>query len=186
MLVALDDATLHCRAHLQHKVEWRGNISPLVQNRGTRIPYTAAKRRCHGLATQIPFVLVRSVVDMTRLAASLQLAVALVAPTALAALNASAILEEYFGADAPWYTPRIPLFQSSDNTLNDVYYYRWSIFRAHQRDLGALGFISTEFLDDVSWQLNPYASLNDATGFHLGEGRWLRDRRYAHDYIDFM
>lgn len=22
--------------------------------------------------------------------------------------------------------------------------------------------------------------------FHLGEGRWLRDRRYAHDYVDFM
>lgn len=104
----------------------------------------------------------------------------------LAALDATAICASYFGADAPWYTSRIPLFQSSDATLDDVYYYRWSVFRAHQRDLGALGFISTEFLDDVSWQLNPFASLNDATGFHLGEGRWLRDRRYAHDYIDFM
>ncbi|KAF3769517.1 Six-hairpin glycosidase, partial [Cryphonectria parasitica EP155] len=92
----------------------------------------------------------------------------------------------YFGNDAPWYIPRIPLFQSSDATLNDVYYYRWNIFRAHQRDLGSLGFISTEFLDDVSWELFPFASLNDATGFHLGEGRWLRDRRYSHDYIDFM
>lgn len=102
------------------------------------------------------------------------------------ALNATAITTAYFGNDAPWYESRIPLFESSDTTLNDVYYYRWNIFRAHQRDLGPLGFISTEFLDDVSWQLFPFASLNDATGFHLGEGRWLRDRRYAHDYVDFL
>lgn len=107
--------------------------------------------------------------------------------SALAALNATAITTEYFGNDAPWYTSRIPLFEASDATLTDVYYYRWNIFRAHQRDLGgSLGFISTEFLDDVSWELYPFASLNDATGFHLGEGRWLRDRRYSHDYIDFM
>lgn len=43
-----------------------------------------------------------------------------------------------------------------------------------------------EFADDVSWQLQPWASLNDATGFHLGEGRWSRDRRFAQDYLTFM
>ncbi|HWI86450.1 MAG TPA: glycogen debranching protein, partial [Sphingomonas sp.] len=43
-----------------------------------------------------------------------------------------------------------------------------------------------EFLDDVSWQREPFASLNDATYFHIHEGRWLRDRRYVHDYIRFM
>lgn len=111
---------------------------------------------------------------------------ALLSLSARAALNATAITAQYFGNDAPWYASRIPLFESSDSTLNDVYYYRWSIFRGHQRDLGSQGFISTEFLDDVSWQIFPFASLNDATGFHLGEGRWLRDRRYAHDYIDYM
>lgn len=47
-------------------------------------------------------------------------------------------------------------------------------------------WISTEFLDDVGWQLEPWATLNDATGFHLGEGRWLRDRRYSDDYIRHM
>lgn len=81
-----------------------------------------------------------------------------------AALDPTTVCTEYFGNDAAWYIPRIPLFESSDSTLDDVYYYRWNIFRAHQRDLGSLGFISTEFLDDVSWQLNPFASLNDATG----------------------
>lgn len=124
---------------------------------------------------------------MTPASLSLRVApLALVPLSSLAALDPAAIAAEYFGNDAAWYTARIPLFESSDATLNAVYYYRWSIFRAHQRDLGALGFISTEFIDDVSWQLYPYASINDATGFHLGEGRWARDRRFAHDYIDYM
>lgn len=100
-------------------------------------------------------------------------------------LDADAITKKYFGNDAPWYRNRIPFFESSDQQITDVYYYRWNIFRAHQRDLGALGFISTEFLDDVGWQEKPWASLNDATGFHLQEGRWCRDRRFKEDYISF-
>ncbi|KUI54303.1 Beta-L-arabinobiosidase [Cytospora mali] len=101
-------------------------------------------------------------------------------------LNAAEICTTYFQNDSAWYIPRIPIFQSSDTQLTDVYYYRWGIFRTHQRDLGPLGYISTEFIDDVGWELFPFASLNDATGFHLGEGRWSRDRRFAHDYVDFM
>ena len=103
-----------------------------------------------------------------------------------AALDTGAIARARFGNDAPWYKGRIPFFESADPKMDSVYYYRWALYRAHQRDLGADGYISTEFLDDVGWQLEPYASLNDATGFHLGEGRWLRDRRYADDYIAFM
>lgn len=68
----------------------------------------------------------------------------------LAALDSKAILSKYFGNDAPWYQDRIPLFESSDADLTDTYYYRWSIFRAHQRDLGACKFISTKFLNNVS------------------------------------
>lgn len=101
-------------------------------------------------------------------------------------LDEAKIAVARFGADAPWYESNIPFFASSDPLLDKIYYYRWQIFRAHQRDLGARGYISTEFLDDVGWQLNPWASLNDATGLHIAEGRWLRDRRYAGDYIDFM
>ena len=95
-------------------------------------------------------------------------------------------LTTHFANDTPWYTPRIPLFTSSLPTLNAVYYYRWSLYRAHQRDLGPDGYITTEFLNDVSWQTQPYASLVDATGFHLREGRWCRDQRYNQDYVKFM
>ena len=96
------------------------------------------------------------------------------------------IAVEHFGNDAPWYESRIPFFESADPRIDAVYYYRWSVFRAHQRDLGDLGYITTEFADDVGWQREPYASLNDASGFHIAEGRWLNDRRYTGDYIDFM
>lgn len=102
------------------------------------------------------------------------------------AMDNHSIAIERFGNDAPWYEPRIPFFESADPRIDAVYYYRWSLFRAHQRDLGEEGFITTEFLDDVDWQRHPYASLNDATGFHLAEGRWLNDRRYADDYLNFM
>ncbi len=102
------------------------------------------------------------------------------------AIDRAAVASKQFGNDAPWYQDRIPYFESSDTRLDDVYYYRWKLYRAHQRDLGAKGFISTEFLDDVSWQLEPWASLNDASGFHIAEGRWLRDPRYVDDYLTFM
>lgn len=101
-------------------------------------------------------------------------------------LDERSILKLRYGADSTWYADNIPLFEASDRQLEDVYYYRWAVFRAHQRDLGPDGYITTEFLDDVSWQRQPYASLNDASAFHIREGRWLRDRRYVHDYIDFM
>lgn len=103
-----------------------------------------------------------------------------------AGLDRTAIAKKYFGNDAPWYLDRIPYFESSNHEITDVYYYRWQIFRAHQRDLGANGFISTEFLDDVSWQTDPWGSLNDATAFHLLEGRWFHDLRYKQDYATFM
>ncbi|KQM13378.1 MGH1-like glycoside hydrolase domain-containing protein [Novosphingobium sp. Leaf2] len=102
------------------------------------------------------------------------------------ALDIPAIAKARFGNDAPWYEARIPFFESADPQIDAVYYYRWGLFRAHQRDLGAQGYITTEFADDVDWQRHPYASLNDASGFHIAEGRWLNDRRFTDDYINFM
>jgi hypothetical protein len=101
-------------------------------------------------------------------------------------LDEHRIAVDRFGNDARWYEGNIPFFEASDPLLTRIFYYRWQIFRAHQRDLGRQGYISTEFLDDVSWQREPYASLNDASAFHIAEGRWLRNRRYADDYINFL
>ncbi|KAF4453451.1 Six-hairpin glycosidase, partial [Fusarium albosuccineum] len=96
------------------------------------------------------------------------------------------ILEQHFANDADWYRDRIPIFECSDKSITDVYYYRWKIFRTHQRNISSYGYITTEFFDNVSWQTQPWASLNDAAHFHLNEGRWCRDPRYKQDYATFM
>jgi len=105
---------------------------------------------------------------------------------AYAALDAARITKERYGNDSAWFVDRIPLFESSDENITDVYYYRWGIFRTHQRDLGQHGFVSTEFINDVSWQTEPWATLTDAAGFHLNEGKWLRDLRFKNNYAVFM
>jgi hypothetical protein len=101
-------------------------------------------------------------------------------------LPQSTLAAHYFGGDAPWFKENIPFFDSSDPQINQIYYYRWQLYKAHIKDVGPRGYIITEFLDDVSWAWNPYQSLNDATAFHIDEGRWLRDKRYVDDYINFM
>ena len=101
-------------------------------------------------------------------------------------LPESALATRYFGNDAPWFKENIPFFDCSDPQINQIYYYRWQLYKSHLKDLGARGYIVSEFLDDVGWAWNPYQSLNDATAFHINEGRWLRDQRYVDDYINFM
>lgn len=101
-------------------------------------------------------------------------------------LPVEALATAHFGNDAPWYEANIPFFECSDPQITQIYYYRWKLYQSHLKDLGERGYIVTEFLDDVSWSLKPYESLNDATGFHINEGRWLKDRRYVENYIDFM
>ncbi|KAL4875666.1 Six-hairpin glycosidase-like protein [Aspergillus karnatakaensis] len=102
------------------------------------------------------------------------------------ALNASSLTTHYFSADAPWYLDRIPLFETSLTSLEEVYYYRWSLFRSHQRDLGSLGYLTTEFITDVGWQTHPYAILINAANYHLREARWCRDRRFKENYADIL
>ena len=101
-------------------------------------------------------------------------------------LPQAALAAHYFGNDAPWFERNIPFFECSDPEITRIYYYRWQLYKSHLKDLGSRGYIVTEFLDDVGWALKPYQSLNDATAFHINEGRWLKDNRYLDDYIDFM
>jgi hypothetical protein len=101
-------------------------------------------------------------------------------------LPQTSVAIHYFGNDAPWFEKNIPFFDCSDPQITRVYYYRWQLYKSHLKDLGRRGYIVTEFLDDVGWALKPYQSLNDATAFHINEGRWLKDNCYLDDYINFM
>ncbi len=96
------------------------------------------------------------------------------------------VAKQYYGHDYQWYQKNIPFFECSDTTIQNVYYYRWRLYKAHLKNLGPLGYIVTEFLNNMTWDLEPYNSLNDATSFHIYEGRWLKNRQYINNYIDFM
>jgi hypothetical protein len=101
-------------------------------------------------------------------------------------LPQTSLAARYFGNDAHWFEKNIPFFDCSDPQITRIYYYRWQLYKSHLKDLGRRGYIVTEFLDDVGWALKPYQSLNDATAFHINEGRWLKDNCYLDDYINFM
>ena len=118
--------------------------------------------------------------------ASLLTMVLLTGPKGTAFLPARAIAEREFGSDAAWFEANVPLFECADAEIASIYHYRWRLYKAHLRDLGPKGWLVTEFLDDVGWQRQPYAMLNDATGFHLAEGRWMRDRGPLDAFVGFL
>lgn len=101
-------------------------------------------------------------------------------------IHETKLSNHYFGNDKTWYLKNIPFFECSDTLLQNVYYYRWKLYKAHLRNIGADGYIVTEFLNAMSWDRKPYNSLNDATSYHIYEGRWLKNPRYMEDYINYM
>ena len=84
---------------------------------------------------------------------------------------------------AEWMTRNIPLFDCPDSEFEEIYYFRWWSFRKHIVKTPA-GFVITEFLTPVR-HAGPYNTISCATGFHIAEGRWLRDSQYVNDYIQF-
>jgi len=97
------------------------------------------------------------------------------------------LASQYYQNDAQWYLDNIPFFECSDKTIEEVYYYRWKLYKAHIRNVGEeYGYVITEFIDDVDWDKEPYGSINAASGFHIYEGRWLKDKQYVNGYIDYL
>ena len=89
-----------------------------------------------------------------------------------------------FGNDAEWYLRSIPLLEIDDPEIQQIYYYRWKLYRAHIREIGPQGTTVLEFLDKVPWSRQPYTDLNDSAAFHILEGRWLRNPAVVDDLID--
>ncbi|MDD3322097.1 MAG: trehalase family glycosidase [Paludibacter sp.] len=101
-------------------------------------------------------------------------------------IDSNKLASQYFNEDAQWYIENIPFFECSDKKIQEVYYYRWKLYKAHIRNVGESRYVITEFLDNVTWDKDPYSSLNDATGFHIYEGRWLKNSKFINGYIDYM
>jgi len=87
--------------------------------------------------------------------------------------------------DKAWYEANIPFVDLPDQTLQDVYYYRWRVWREHVRYTNPSdGWVLTEFLDCCGYAA-PYQAIDAAAGHHIDEGRWVRDTSYLDDYIRF-
>ena len=82
-----------------------------------------------------------------------------------------------------WLQKEIPFFECPDQEVEELYYFRWWSFRKHLVKTPA-GFVITEFLTPVK-HAGIYNTISCAAGFHIAEGRWLRDQNYLGDYISF-
>jgi hypothetical protein len=82
-----------------------------------------------------------------------------------------------------WLRRNIPLFECPDKELEEIYDFRWWSFRKHVVQT-TNGFVITEFINPVK-HAGPFSTISCAAGFHLAEGRWLRNRRYLDDYTRF-
>lgn len=85
--------------------------------------------------------------------------------------------------DAAWIADNAPLFECPDRDLQEIYYFRWHVYRRHIQQTPA-GYVVTEFLPNVPWA-GKYNTISCAAGHHFYEGRWLRDPKYLDDYATF-
>ena len=93
---------------------------------------------------------------------------------------------EYYQEDAQWYLDNIPFFECSDKQVEQVYYYRWKLYKAHIRNTGDNNYVITEFINHVPWDREPFCTINAASMHHIYEGRWLKDPRFMDGYIDYL
>lgn len=101
-------------------------------------------------------------------------------------LDQNKLASEYFGEDTQWYLANIPFFECSDKQIEQVYYYRWKMYKAHIRNVGDNSYVITEFINHVAWDREPYCTINAASMHHIYEGRWLKDDRYMNGYINYL
>jgi predicted GH43/DUF377 family glycosyl hydrolase len=110
----------------------------------------------------------------------------LAAPPLLATTDAvlkADLLQNISVSDAQWIAANVPLFECPDKDLQEIYYFRWHVYKEHLKETPS-GWIVTEFLPEVPWA-GKYNSINCAAGHHFYEGRWIHDPRYLNDYACF-
>jgi hypothetical protein len=89
------------------------------------------------------------------------------------------------GADPwNWMQKEIPWFDSSDKSFEEMYYFRWYAWRKHLVETKR-GYVITEWLPKPEAADGFFGALPDAAPFHIGEARWLREKKIAEDDARF-
>lgn len=81
-----------------------------------------------------------------------------------------------------WFEENIPYLDVPDETMKQIYYFRWYTYRNHIRKTTEDYYIISEFLPNVSWA-GKHNSINCPAGLHVAEGRWLQNSEYLDDYL---
>jgi hypothetical protein len=77
-----------------------------------------------------------------------------------------------------WYEANIPFLSVPDQAIQNVYYYRWRVWKEHlQETQPGTGQIVTEFLPGIGYAA-PFNGIVAASGHQVMEGRWVRDQSY--------
>ena len=84
-------------------------------------------------------------------------------------------------ASSEWMRRNIPLFDCPQESMREMYYYRWWTLRKHIKQTPA-GYGMTEFLVQRSYA-DRYNLIACAIGHHIMESRWLRDSTYLHQIL---
>lgn len=80
-----------------------------------------------------------------------------------------------------WMEKNIPLFESPDKTMEEIFYFRWWTLRKHIKETPQ-GYVFTEFLVNRSYA-DKYNLISSGLGHHIYESRWLHDQKYMDDNI---
>jgi hypothetical protein len=83
-----------------------------------------------------------------------------------------------------WMENEIPWFDSSDKSFEEMYYFRWYAWRKHLVQTKR-GYVITEWLPKPETADGFFGALPDAAPFHIGEARWLREKKIAEDDARF-
>jgi len=83
-----------------------------------------------------------------------------------------------------WLQDNVPFMECSDIGIEEIYYFRWWIYRKHIKQTPD-GFVVTEFLPEVRHG-GKHNTINCPLGHQFYDGRWIKDQRYLDDYARFM
>ena len=81
-----------------------------------------------------------------------------------------------------WMKHNVPLFECSQKTVEEMFWYRWWTLRKHIEETPA-GWAMTEFLVKRNYA-DKWKLISSGVGHHIRESRWLHDRQYLDQIIN--
>ena len=82
-----------------------------------------------------------------------------------------------------WMKDNVPFFECPDKEFEEIYYFRWWTLRKHIKQTTD-GFVLSEFITPIG-HAGKHNTISCAFGHHAMESRWLQDRTFLENYIEF-